>query len=513
MADYHNPTEPRDDRRWLIAATALALMVRLFHLGHESLWVDELMTYGMSGSKEGYSLWYIFYVNVHGPLHAFVVMLFRLISDGDAWVRMPSALAGTVTIPLAFFWFRRMIGRSGAWVAVGLLVLHPLHVHYSQEARNYAFLVLFATLAHLMFQRWIDDEHPRAHWHYALSMVGALLSNLTATFLILCHIIVYIRRVGLRPARLVKPAKVAVLVLVLTSPWVVQVASIIDPAPLLTPKLPGEVATEEKLRGETTFTPAAVPYAAYVFSVGFTLGPSTSELHETPAMAEVIRRHGLSVAWVGFLYGGLLFWGLNVLARDRRRLFELLIYGLVPLVCILALNWQNAKVFNVRYVLVALLPFLALVGAGAAGLRQPVRTIALTLLVATTGLALSNYYFASRYYKEDVRAAIHHVEASSEPNECVLAPTVLIVAEHYASSDRAVFNVFRRPWVSQEKVEEQLQPLFARCNSFWYLRARPWANDPDGYLLSRLRAECDVLETKEFQGVTLFRMSPKKSRE
>ena len=66
--------------------------------------------------------------------------------------------------------------------------------------------------------------------------------------------------------------------------------------------MPGEIHTTERLRGETTVSAAAVPYAFYTFSAGFTLGPSLRELHEDASMPAVIRRHGPVVGWVALLF-------------------------------------------------------------------------------------------------------------------------------------------------------------------------------------------------------------------
>ena len=93
--------------------------------------------------KDGLNIWSYLKYNIHGPLHSFVVYLFQLISLNDGWLRIPSALAGAGAVVYFYLWVRLWIGRNTAPIGAVLLALHPLHIHYSQELRNYSFLLFF----------------------------------------------------------------------------------------------------------------------------------------------------------------------------------------------------------------------------------------------------------------------------------------------------------------------------------------------------------------------------------
>jgi uncharacterized membrane protein len=498
------------ERRFILVLVVLAGALRFIHLGSQSIWVDEMLTIGQSTPKEGYSIWQLLAHNIHGPLHSLVVYLFRLAHDGDAWLRVPSAVAGVAAVPVFYRWALRYLERIPARFAAVLLAVHPLHIHYSQEVRNYAFVFLFGLLACVAFERLGNRYGPRRTAAYILAVAASALSNFTAAFLFAVHTAIYFFRAGMSGASVRRWAVIAVAVVVLISPWVYRIYTYIDVSRLVTPVVPGQLDSTERLRGETTVSWTALPYAAYSFSVGFTLGPSLRELHHEPTMSAVLRRHWPTVAWTAVLFGSLFMAGVGALRRDRRRWGELGLYLTVPVFLTLLLNWQNAKAFNVRYVLLALPAYLCFIAAGVSACAQRWRMIAAQACVLTMLLSLGHYYYDGRYEKEDVRSAIRYVEGRMESDgmdACVFAPTVFNVARRYRSGGEGVYHVFARPWLPKPRVDAQLAPMFEACDSLWYVRARPWVDDYDGHVSRSLESRYQVAEQARFDGVEVLLMT------
>lgn len=494
----------RDPRPLVGAIVLLAAVLRVWHIGAQSVWIDEYLTLEVATPKPGYPLWQLLRHNIHGPLHTFAIYLFSLVSTQDGWLRLPSAIAGTATVPLLFAWMRPRFGaRAACWGAL-LLAVNPLHVHYSQEIRNYAFVVFFATAAAVAVDRFALAATVRHTIAYAACVAASVLSNFSATFSFGAQALSYFRRRGWSRASLARFAAATVLVMVLISPWIYRVTTYIDFGKLATPVKPGQLDAAERLRGDTTFRLESVPYAAFAYSVGFTLGPSLRELHDMSSIGGVAARHGAVVAWVGVLFGTLFFVGVVRGARRSGRwaVTEALLYILIPLAATLVLNWQNAKAFNVRYVLVGLPMYLALVALGIEVLRPRARVLAGLAVVATCTWSLWNHYYDPRYAKEDVRSAVRAIDARIVPGECIFAPTVWQVVERYHATPAPVRFVFREP--SGRLMQDELERLVVQCNGLWYVRARPWVDDADGRILSEIEARYVRDETLEFPGVSAF---------
>lgn len=111
----------------------------------------------------------------------------KLFGTGEVGLRSLSALAGTLTVPAAFFAARELAGRGRSAVRIGLIAaalvaFNPYLVWYSQEARAYAFLVLFATLALALFARAERDPTPQNLALWAGASAAAVLSHYFAIF-------------------------------------------------------------------------------------------------------------------------------------------------------------------------------------------------------------------------------------------------------------------------------------------------------------------------------------------
>lgn len=504
MTSASDHSSDRNERVFLVALIVGALLIRLFRIGAQSLWVDELLTLEVSCPKEGLNIWSYLKFNIHGPLHSVAVYLFQLVSKHDGWLRVPSALAGAGAVLYFYLWVRSWLGRNVARIGAVLLAVHPLHLYYSQELRNYSFLFLFAMMGCYYFERMLAAESRPARFAYVLSIACAALSNFTAAFLFAAHTIIYFMRRGLRWKVISRWAVLSLVILVLISPWIYRIYKFVDVSALVTPIRPGQLSTTERLRGETTFTAVALPYAFYVYSAGFSLGPSTRELHFDSTVGYVLTHHGATVAWVAVLFGGLFAWGVWRSVRKRAPWHGLLLYLFVPLIFTFILNWQNAKVFNVRYVLLGYPAFICFLAIGLDALPRRTRFAVTAVVLATLLISDGNYFFNGRYAREDVRGAVRYVEERIEPDECLFAPSVKGVVMHYYEGYEEVHAVFNPPGQEKDRVDARLELMFAGCNSLWYIRARPWVDDADGYVLERIGTRYRQTELVYFEGVELF---------
>ncbi|MDH3198945.1 MAG: hypothetical protein OEO21_11980, partial [Candidatus Krumholzibacteria bacterium] len=228
------------------------------------------------------------------------------------------------------------------------------------------------------------------------------------------------------------------------------------------------------------------------------------ELHHDASLSAVTANHGATVALVALVFGGLFLYGASRALRASLRSRELAAYLIVPLACTLILGWQNAKAFNARYVLVSLPAWLCVLAIALDGMGRRARVAAWAAVAALTAVSLAHFYFDGRYAKEDVRGAVRTIEARAGPEDCILAPTVWHVVGRYYRGEAVTRSVFQRDWLPKPRVDAQLEPLFAECNTVWYIRARPWVDDADGYVLRRLAERYVSREVIEFNGVELM---------
>jgi len=495
------PSISRSERRLIVALVILAAILRLVRLGAQSLWVDEMLTLIVATPKPGFPLGQLLLHNIHGPLHTLVVALMRTVSENEAWLRLPSAVAGVCSVPLLYVWVRRRLGPGVALWSALLLAINPLHVHYSQELRNYAFVVFFVLASCVVLDRLSERWTVGRASAFAACVAAAVLCNFSACFAFLVQTIVFLKSSASRSRALLRWAAVVATVVLLTSPWIYRVTTYVDFGKLATPVEPGALAPEQRLRGDTTFRWESIPYTFFAYSVGFALGPTLSEMHGD--LKTTIARHRAAIAWTALVFGALAVAGLWRAARGANggawRAVEPALYIVVPLAATLLLNWQNAKAFNVRYVLIGLPMFLVLVGAGVDALGGRRRFAGGALVLGTCVFALYHYYMDPARQKEDVRAATRAIEAHLQPGDCIFAPTVWQIVAHYQTTTTPLHYVQHEPPGLSQR---QLQFMYSWCPSFWYLRARPWVDDPDGRVLTAIEARYRSDARMTFPGVT-----------
>lgn len=177
----------------LVAALTLAAAaLRLYHLGHKSLWLDESLCYWASQADLGQIPHVNGSVRATPPLYTFLIHAVSRFGDSEAWLRAPAWLAGVAAVPASYALGRRFLP-AGAAAFVALLVTFAANpVDMSQRVSEYALALLLATLTCLAFARFIESPGARrglplalllplgaaVHYGFALLILGLDLAFL-----------------------------------------------------------------------------------------------------------------------------------------------------------------------------------------------------------------------------------------------------------------------------------------------------------------------------------------------
>jgi len=162
----------------LLAICATGAGLRFYGLGHQGFWFDEGNTALLVHQSLGRMIGLIPHTESTPPLYYCVAWLWaRIFGFGEAGLRSLSAVAGVLTIPVAYGIAARLISRRAGLILSALCACSPLLIWYSQEARSYALLVLLCALALLAFATVLEDPTPRRVAAWVLCSVLALLTH------------------------------------------------------------------------------------------------------------------------------------------------------------------------------------------------------------------------------------------------------------------------------------------------------------------------------------------------
>ena len=186
---WFGSSAPSRYARWVIALTALGLAVRVLWLGHEPIWRDEAFTAlvvqrnvgGMLDAVRNDSAPPLSYLLTH----LFVLLLGPTVPA----LRLTSAMAGTVIVPVVAAIARRCAGdRAGLWAA-GICALVPALVWSGRDARMYAMATSLVALSALALWRAADAPSPARWLLYGLAVLLAIYTQYFALLAIPAQLI------------------------------------------------------------------------------------------------------------------------------------------------------------------------------------------------------------------------------------------------------------------------------------------------------------------------------------
>ena len=152
----------------IVLLTLCGAALRLYHLGTQSLWLDEITTALMA--KKGLATIWEFTTADTGPLPLSYVFewLTVKIRNTEFFIRLPTCLFGVVNIPLVYLVTCRLFQRrSVALLTAALLTFSAFHHYYSQEARGYMLYMALSLAAFYFLLRALQDARPAAWIGYA----------------------------------------------------------------------------------------------------------------------------------------------------------------------------------------------------------------------------------------------------------------------------------------------------------------------------------------------------------
>jgi mannosyltransferase len=486
----------------LVAVTLLGFAVRLFRAGTQSLWVDEIETAKIATRPLGDlvrgvgvdvmpSAWLspFYYAVLKG-----VVLLPR--PSSEHLLRLSSVVLGTATIPALGWTASRLVSPGVGLVAALLLAVSPFHVWYSQEVRPYVLVVLLATLAIGACLRALETGQ-RRWWtaFVALAVMGLYTHPIALVVPLVCGLTGLERAVHSGTvARKGLGALAAVAILFLPGVWLIRSLGM---------NIPADVRAVSVLD---------LPYAVYAFSVGFSLGPSTADLHG--ALGAALRANAAPIALSALVFGALLVTGIagtRRLALERRTC--LLSWLVVPLALAIVTAIASPNPFNVRYGIVAYPAYVILLSAGVWSLLSPRRSdrgrlvVGASLLAALLGLSawsLGSLYFDPHYAKEACRelGALLAAETTEQDLVLVNAPYMESAVRYYYAGPAVVIGYPRAG-------TPDLSTLVANRARVWLVLSRTFHGDREGRLRSLLGERMVEERQERFPGIVAYRFVPR----
>src|ERR1700754_5261914 len=186
---------------WIVTGlTVLAAVLRFATLGVQSYHHDEIVTASrVLRDGFGHAMHAVWFSESTPPVYYAVAWVWtQLVGTGEFGLRTVSAVAGVLTVPVAYLIGVELRGRRAGLWAAALVAVNPMMLWYSQEARAYALVALFGALSALYWLRAERRGGRRDFVWWGIWSGLAIATHYFVAFPILAEAVMLLRRRGLR---------------------------------------------------------------------------------------------------------------------------------------------------------------------------------------------------------------------------------------------------------------------------------------------------------------------------
>jgi mannosyltransferase len=503
--------------RWGIAAViVVGVLLRLFRLGVEPLWLDEAasLTLARLPLSEIWA-WAPTADPANPPLYYALLHLWLWMGDTESVLRLLSVLLGVLTIPVVYLLGGSLAGRAAGVLAALLFATSPLHVWYAQDARPYTLLTLGAVLA--MFGTALILRAGSRSDIGSASPLSLEMSGGSFSFNGTVGLAAYV--VGMGVALLAHNSAFTLLIAAnvfmagwllfdrqtrirLLGRWLIaQVAVVVVWATWL-PALPAQVGD---VFGRFWIAPLNLREAIF----------TAHELYAHKTLAGPLP--GSSVPLIlgfGLLVGAVALLGAWSCRRDWRLLFTGA-FLLVPPALLLIAGWVGRPVLIGRTLLWITVPLYLLLAIGLARLlpRRALFATALVGLLGMQALGLRNQFVLTE--KESWDEAAAYVGQEVRPGDAIFftanvveAPfdyyfRGLMVPEHGIPVDPNPTRWEEVPVTVRDV--GSIQALAGRYRRIWLVYSHEWFDDRQRLVPAALEDVGDLEARRAFRDITVFR--------
>jgi uncharacterized membrane protein len=382
---------------FLLGIVFVGLLLRLFHLGKESIWVDEGFTYVLSKlTLSGYI------DNVLGTLRNILPPLYfqlmhywtSLFGYSEFSLRLPSVIFGTLSIWGIYILGKEMFNKEVGKIAALILAFSLFHIQYSQEARMYEMLSFLSIISFHFFIHFLKKRSWSSALLFSCSNVMLVYTHHYGFFIIITEYLFLLalffsNRFHLKEN--VKKLSIAtVLFLTLIFPWLFIFINQLKKV-YADPWLP--VPTVQSLFKLLSS-----------FSGGLTL-------------------FGIFI--------GIFLWRFVITANEQRQLeskensekriyYELLLFWLiVPIVFSFLYSRFASPIFGDKYLIASSIPLYLLLAKSIESFKSIYVKCATVMIVIALSVTSISAYFTTMQ-KEQWREATAYVEKNAQQNDLVL---------------------------------------------------------------------------------------------
>lgn len=477
-----NPPRIKGSPYLILAFLLLGWALRLFQITRNSFWVDEGFSVFLA-SQDIEEIVMGTAMDQHPPLYYILLHYWMVLGRSMFVIRLLSAVLGLAAIPLLYRIASSIFSARVALGATFLLVISPVHIQYSQEARMYILLSLSTLASTLLVWHLVEGPSKRLWLGYLFTTLVALYTHYFSLFILVFQNL-FVLMVSLRQRRRE-----------LTGKWLLaQGALLLGFLPWM-PTLIFQV-TQHHLSWIPSPTLTSIRNTLCYLIFGLQ-GPSRSQI-----VLVAITAGSLLLA-TGFLMA---------LREWRDKGLFVASWFAIPSITIVALSTRY-PLYQEKQFLIVLAPLLLLLALSTSGMRTSVQALSFLVLLSITLPSLHRYYFISP--KQEWREVAGYIDAHAQPGDAIFlnAAAGALTLDYYLTSGLPEdgyphpYDLYRGGFDGQpttpEVIDQRLSRLAQQHCRLWLIQYAPEFWDPQGLIPAWLDRRATQLPVPKFFGLDL----------
>ncbi len=486
----------RGEHLLLLAILCLGLFLRVYNLGGESLWYDEVISVGLAHMTPAEIIADRAH-NVHPPFYFLVLRGWvALFGDSEFAVRLLSVVFGCFAILMIYKVGRLLFDKEVGMRASLLLAVSAFHIQYSQEARAYSLLVLLTLASFYCFLKLLKEKNNWLSMGYVLSSALLAYTHYYGLFVLVAQNL-YFATLLLLPRKdfqltLKRWLILQSLIVLLFVPWVPILIHQVSQV-----KSGFWIAPPSKKTLRTTFR----QYAGSKVSMNFCFLLASLSLI---TLDKTIGGRGWKTPskWFASLRQ-------RIILTDFRKIWLLSCWLFIPVFVPFFVSSISTPIYNHRYTIIASLAFYLLMAKGVKNLAYwPIKGIALSAFIILSLMSVQGYF--GKIQKEQWRETARYVNSMAESGDLILfnAGRSKEAFEYYSQRSDLDKKPFPEPGSHSkyekydEKMMKRLIPVIKRHERVWLVLSH--RRDRKGLIAETLQKRYGLAYHQKLRGIEVY---------
>ena len=469
----------------LLMILLLGLILRVYDLGNESLWLDE----GFSIKFAKLSLSQIFFLQENSPPLYYVILHFWInwFGDSEFSVRLPSAIFGFLSLFPMYAIGKHIFNREVGMLGLLLLSLSKFHIHYSQEARTYSLTVLLTLLCIYFFLKLLKEINYAIIFGYILFSTLLIYSHIYGLFILIFQNI-YIAALSLfsKEDYELKPSRwilIQIVIILLFAPWV-------------------DIFINRIVAIQNSFWIATPSLSSIKRSfIAYSGSQSLLYLYMLIFLFSICQFEKISgnIKWVSIFQSIKSYqWKLRLLNPEKISL--LLVWLLTPILLPFIISQFSTPIYHTKYTIIASLAFYLFVAKGINTIKHRYLKAAIMGLIIAFSLVGIRGYF-TKIMNEQWRDVAKYIDTHAAGNDIIL---------FYPDIQDIIFNYYsKRTELAQKGFRQDnqnyLKELYPTVNSYkrvWVVIRYP--TDNKELVVQKLIENYNLSFQQQYEGIHLL---------